>query len=36
MVAGAYHAAQSSQLGMTQAVMSAFQQGQQAQSPLKE
>lgn len=35
-VVGTYYAAQSSHVGMTQAVISAFQQGQQTQVPLKE
>lgn len=35
-VAGAYYAAQASHIGTTQAVISAFQQGQQMQTPLKE
>ena len=35
-VVAAYYATQSSHLGITQAVISAFQQGQQTQLPLKE
>jgi hypothetical protein len=35
-VVGAYYAAQSSHLGVTQTVISAFQQGQQLQLPLRE
>ena len=35
-VVGAYYATQSSHIGVTQAVISAFQQGQQMQSTLKE
>jgi len=35
-VIGAYHATQSSHIGITQAVMSAFQQGQQMQSAPKD
>ena len=35
-VVAAYYATQSSHLGVTQAVISAFQQGQQMQMPLKE
>lgn len=35
-VIGAYYAAQSSHLGVTQAVISAFQQGQQLQLPMRE
>jgi hypothetical protein len=35
-VVAAYYAAQSSHLGITQAVISAFQQGQQTQNPLRE
>lgn len=35
-VVAAYYATQSSHLGITQAVISAFQQGQQMQIPLKE